>query len=154
MHIKKAQGCVTRLWFSQPISTSYGLVRKYITHAALAVIPGTGLGGHARMTCSPSLLLWRRAERHVVFFSCGDSASSSDRPSAQRSPGLNCAQKTFHVMLRACSSHVQEELAPWKKAIGSSLCLVQLGISARGGILISAYTKKYTKGDTIKKFFA
>ena len=38
--------------------------------------------------------------------------------------------------------------------IGSSLRPVQLGISARGGILISAYTKKYTKGDTIKKFFA
>ena len=38
--------------------------------------------------------------------------------------------------------------------IGSSLHPVQLGISARGGILISAYTKKYTKGDTIKKFFA
>ena len=41
-----------------------------------------------------------------------------------------------------------------KNAIGSSLRPVQLGISARGGILISAYTKKYTKGDTIKKFFA
>ena len=38
--------------------------------------------------------------------------------------------------------------------IGSSLRPVQLGISARGGILISAHTKKYTKGDTIKKFFA
>ena len=36
--------------------------------------------------------------------------------------------------------------------IGSSLRPVQLGISARGGILISAYTKKYTKGETIKKF--
>ena len=53
------------------------------------------------------------------FFSCGDSASSSDRPSAaaQRSPGLNCAQKTFHVVLRACSSHVQEELATWKRLL-------------------------------------
>ena len=38
--------------------------------------------------------------------------------------------------------------------IGSSLRLVQLGVSAREGILMSAYTKKYTKGDTIKKFFA
>ena len=38
--------------------------------------------------------------------------------------------------------------------IGSSLRPVQLGISARVGILISAYTKKYTKGDTIKKLFA
>ena len=31
---------------------------------------------------------------------------------------------------------------------------VRLGISAREGIVMSAYTKKYTKGDTIKKFFA
>ena len=38
--------------------------------------------------------------------------------------------------------------------LGSSLRPVQLGISAREGILISAYTKKYTKGDTIKKFVA
>ena len=39
-------------------------------------------------------------------------------------------------------------------AIGSSRRPDQLGISARGGILMSAYTMKYTKGDTIKKFFA
>ena len=43
---------------------------------------------------------------------------------------------------------------PWIAAIRSSLRPVQLGISAREGILMSAYTKEYTKGDTIKKFFA
>ena len=32
--------------------------------------------------------------------------------------------------------------------IGSSLRPVRLGISAREGTLMSAYTKKYTKGDT------
>ena len=52
------------------------------------------------------------------------------------------------------SERVREGLPNEIYPIGSSLRPGQLGISAREGILMSAYTKKYTKGDTIKKFFA
>ena len=38
--------------------------------------------------------------------------------------------------------------------IGSSLRPGRLGISTRVVILIRTHTKKYTKGDSIKKFFA
>ena len=41
-----------------------------------------------------------------------------------------------------------------KIKIGSSLRPAQLEISTRMVILIRTHTKKYTKGDSIKKFFA
>ena len=42
----------------------------------------------------------------------------------------------------------------FESGIGSSLRPGRLGISTRVVILIRTHTKKYTKGDSIKKFFA
>ena len=59
-----------------------------------------------------------------------------------------CDESTSDVNFERCLEEYLEY------AIGSSLRPGRLGISTRVVILIRTHTKKYTKDDSIKKFFA